>query len=36
MGAQEVSAIAQLDGPRSLPMRVHTRGRLGGFLSQLE
>ena len=33
--AQEVSAIPQLDGPRSLPMRDHTRGRVGGFLSQV-
>ena len=31
MRPQEVSAIPQLDGPRSLPMRDHTRGRVGGF-----
>ena len=35
MRAQEVSAIPQLDGPRSLPMRDHTRGRVGEFLSQV-
>ena len=35
MRAQEVSAIPQLDGPRSLPMRDHTRGKLGGFSSQV-
>ena len=35
MRAQGVSAIPQLDGPRSLPMRYHTRGRVGGFLSQV-
>ena len=34
MRAQEVSAIPQLDRPGSLPMRDHTRGRVGGFLSQ--
>ena len=33
--AQEVSTIPQLDGPRSLPMRDHTRGRVGEFLSQV-
>ena len=33
--AQEVSAIPHLDGPRPLPMRDHTRGRVGGFLSQV-
>ena len=33
--AQEVSAIPQLDGPRSLPIRDHTRGRVGKFLSQV-
>ena len=36
MRAKEVSAIPQLDGPRSLPMRDHTRGRLDGFWSQVE
>ena len=35
MRAQGVSAIPQLDGPRSLPMRDHTRGRVGRFLSQV-
>ena len=35
MWAQEVSAIPQLDGPRSLPMRDHTRGRVGGLLRQV-
>ena len=35
MRAQEVSTIPQLDGPRSLPVRDHTRGRVGGFLSQV-
>ena len=35
MRAQEVSTIPQLDGPRSLPMRNHTRGRVGGFPSQV-
>ena len=34
MRAQEVSAISQLDGPGSLPMRDHTRGSVGGILSQ--
>ena len=33
--AQEVSAILHLDGPRSLPMKDHTRGRMGGFSSQV-
>ena len=33
--AQEVSTIPQLDGPRSLPRRYHTRGRVGGFLKQV-
>ena len=32
--AQEVSVIPQLDGPGSLPMRDHTRGRVGGISSQ--
>ena len=36
MQAQEVSTIPQLDGPRSLPMRDHTRGRVDGFSSQVE
>ena len=36
MRAQEVSAIPQLDGPRSLPMRDHTRGRMGRLASQVE
>ena len=36
MQAQEVSAIPQLDGPRSLPMREPTRGRMDGFSSQVE
>ena len=31
MRAQEVSTIPQLDGPRSLPMKDHTRGRVGGY-----
>ena len=31
MRTQEVSTIPQLDGPRSLPMRDHTRGRVDGF-----
>ena len=35
MRAQEVSAFPQLDGPRSLPMRDHTRGRVDGSLSQV-
>ena len=35
MRAQEVSAIPQLDGPISLPMRNHTRERVGGFSSQV-
>ena len=35
MRAQEVSAIPQLDGPRCFPMRDHTRGRVGGFSSQV-
>ena len=35
MRFQEVSAISQLDGPRFLPMRDHTRGRVGGFSSQV-
>ena len=34
MRTQEVSTIPQLDGPRSLPMRDHTRGRVGGLSSQ--
>ena len=34
-GAQEVSTIPQWDGPRSLPIRDHTRGRVGEFLSQV-
>ena len=34
--AQEVSMIPQLDGPGSLPIRDHTRGRMGRFLDQLE
>ena len=33
--AQEVSTIPQLDGPRSLPIRDHTRGRVGEFLRQV-
>ena len=32
--AQEVSMIPQLDGPGSLPIRNHTRGRIGRFLDQ--
>ena len=35
MRVQRVSAIPQLDGPRSLPMRDHIRGRVGGFFSQI-
>ena len=31
MQAQEVSAIPQLDGPRSLPMRGPTGGQMDGF-----
>ena len=34
--AQEVSFIPQLDGPGSLPIRDHTRGRMGRFLDQAE
>ena len=33
---QEVSTIPQLDGPGSLPIRDHTRGRMGRFLDQVE
>ena len=36
MRNQEVSKIPQLDGPTSLSMRDHTRGRMGGFLGQME
>ena len=32
--AQEVSMIPQLDGPGSLPIRDHTRGRMGRFLDK--
>ena len=34
--AQEVSIIPQLDRPESLPIRDHTRGRVGRFLDQVE
>ena len=34
--AQEVSMIPQLDGPGSLPIRHHTRGRMGRFSDQVE
>ena len=34
--AQEVSMIPQLDGPGSLPIRDHTKGRMGRFLDQAE
>ena len=34
--AQEVSMIPQLDGPGSLPIRDHTRGRMDRFLDQIE
>ena len=34
--AQEVSMIPQLDGPGSLPIRDHTRGRMGRFVDQVE
>ena len=33
MRPQGVSTISQLNGPRSVPMRDHTRGIVGGFLS---
>ena len=33
---QEVSMIPQLDGPGSLPIRDHTRGRMDRFLDQVE
>ena len=33
--AWEVSMIPQLDGPGSLPIRDHTRGRMGRFLDQI-
>ena len=36
MRAQEVSTIPQLDEPGSLPIRDHTRGRVGGFSDQVE
>ena len=35
MRAQEVSMIPQLDGPGSLPIRDHTRGRIGRFWIKL-
>ena len=35
MRTQEVSTIPQLDGPGTLPMRDHTRGRVAGFSSQI-
>ena len=34
--AQEVSIIPQLDGPGPLPIRDHTRGRMGRFSDQAE
>ena len=34
--AWEVSVIPQLDRPGSLPIRDHTRGRVGRFLDQVE
>ena len=34
--AQEVSIKPQLDRPESLPVRDHTRGRVGRFLDQVE
>ena len=34
--AQEVSIIPQLDTPGSLPIRDHTRGRVGRFSDQVE
>ena len=34
--AQEVSTIPQLDRPGSLPIRDHTRVRVGRFLNQVE
>ena len=34
--AQEVSVIPQLDRPGSLPIRDHTRGRVGRSLDQVE
>ena len=34
--AQKVSMIPQLDGPGSLPIRDHTRGRMGRLLDQVE
>ena len=36
MRTQEVSTVPQLDGPGSLPVRDYTRGRVGGFLHQIE
>ena len=36
MRTQKVSMIPQLDGPGSLPVRDHTRGRVGGFPDQIE
>ena len=36
MRTQEVSIIPQLDGPGSLPVRDHTRGKVGGCLGQIE
>ena len=36
MKTQEVSMIPQLDGPGSLPVRDHTRGRVVRFLGQIE
>ena len=36
MRTQEVSTIPQLYGPRSLPIRYHTRGRMGGLSGQTE
>ena len=34
--AQDVSMLPQLDGPGSLPIRDHTRGRMGRFCDQIE
>ena len=36
MQTQEVSAIPQLDGPRSLPMRGPAGGQMDGFSRQCE
>ena len=36
MRTQEVSIIPQLDGPGSLPVRDNIKGRVGGFLGQIE